>query len=158
MFSNRKGSFKTGKWCSKTGNLVILSQDGPGQRALSRDICSCPCPGTKGQDFFLPRDVPSLGNPSSSFPFSSLGTWIITNLIIWIVLLGSYIHYSCFLAWVCILSESGPTPICPMKKFQTQNGRSALSACIHSKLGTFILKQDEMRFSSNIFKHISAFG
>jgi hypothetical protein len=27
---------------------VILSRDVPGQRSLSRDICSCPCPGTKG--------------------------------------------------------------------------------------------------------------
>ena len=63
----------------------ILSRDVPGQRSLSRDICSWPCPGTKGhrdrQNFFVPgqrdngtscpclsrdvpRDVPSLGNPS----------------------------------------------------------------------------------------------
>ena len=27
---------------------VILSRDVPGQRSLSRDIYSCPCPGTKG--------------------------------------------------------------------------------------------------------------
>ena len=37
---------------------VVLSREVPGQRGLSRDICSCPCPGTKGQ-----RDVPSRGNP-----------------------------------------------------------------------------------------------
>ena len=58
---------------------VILSRDVPGQKSLSRDICSCPCPGTKGhrdKNFFfvtgqrdngtshpgLSRDVPSLGN------------------------------------------------------------------------------------------------
>ena len=43
---------------------------GTGQRSLSRDICSCPCPGTR---IFLSRDkgtkgqwdVPSLGNPKS---------------------------------------------------------------------------------------------
>ena len=28
---------------------VILSRDVPGQRSLSRDFCSCPCPGKKGQ-------------------------------------------------------------------------------------------------------------
>ena len=37
---------------------VILSRDVPGQRSLSRDICSCPCPGTKGHRdkkfFFVP--------------------------------------------------------------------------------------------------------
>ena len=36
---------------------VILSRDVPGQRCLSRDICSCPCPGTKGHRdkiFFVP--------------------------------------------------------------------------------------------------------
>ena len=38
---------------------VILYRDVSGQRCLSRDICSCPCPGTKGQ-----RDVPSRGNPT----------------------------------------------------------------------------------------------
>ena len=36
----------------------ILSQDVPGQRSLSRDICFCPCPGTRGhrdrQNFFVP--------------------------------------------------------------------------------------------------------
>ena len=38
---------------------VILSRDVPGQKSLSRDICSCPCPGTKGQRDklkTLPRD------------------------------------------------------------------------------------------------------
>ena len=34
-----------------------------GKVILSRDICSCPCPGTKGQRD-VPRDVPSLGNPN----------------------------------------------------------------------------------------------
>ena len=47
---------------------VILSRDVPGQRSLSRDFCSCPCPRTKGQwdvpSRIVPRDVPSLGNPS----------------------------------------------------------------------------------------------
>ena len=31
-----------------TFGKVILSRDLPGQRSLSRDICSCPCPWTKG--------------------------------------------------------------------------------------------------------------
>ena len=39
--------------------MFILSRDVPGQRSLSLEFCSCPCPGTKGQ-----RDVPFLGNPS----------------------------------------------------------------------------------------------
>ena len=57
----------------------ILSQDVPGQRSFSRDFCSCPCSGTKGQrdkEIFLARDngsshpgfswdVPFLGNPTS---------------------------------------------------------------------------------------------
>ena len=33
----------------------------PGQKSLSRDFCSCPCPGTKGQrdkEIFLSRDFP----------------------------------------------------------------------------------------------------
>ena len=50
----------------KPGNMVIffeilkfiLSRDDPGQRVLFRDICSCPCPRTKGrrdrQNFFVP--------------------------------------------------------------------------------------------------------
>ena len=38
---------------------MILSRDVPGQKSLSRDNLSFPCPGTKGQ-----RDVPSRGNPS----------------------------------------------------------------------------------------------
>ena len=59
--------------------LVILSRDVPGLSGLSRDICPCPCPGTKGhrdkESVLVPgqrdsgtsrpgmsRDVPSLGN------------------------------------------------------------------------------------------------
>ena len=49
--------------------IVILSLDVLGQRTLSRDFCSCLCPGTKGQDFFCPwimgqQNVTSLGNPT----------------------------------------------------------------------------------------------
>ena len=56
---NRKRMSKN----SKSGHFFeilkfILSRDVPGQRVLSRDICSCPCPGTKGQrdrqNFFVP--------------------------------------------------------------------------------------------------------
>ena len=39
--------------------VVILSLDVPGQRSLSRDFSSCPCPGTKGQgdkDSFFSQD------------------------------------------------------------------------------------------------------
>ena len=36
---------------------ICFFWDVPGQRSLSRDICSCPCPGTKGQE-----GVPSHGN------------------------------------------------------------------------------------------------
>ena len=43
---------------SKSGTWVILSLDVPGQRSLSRNFCTCPCPGTKGQrdrqNFFVP--------------------------------------------------------------------------------------------------------
>ena len=42
----------------------ILSRDVPGQRSLSRDICSCPCPGSKGhrdKNFFLSRDKGTTG-------------------------------------------------------------------------------------------------
>ena len=45
---------------------VILSRDVPGQKSLSRDICSCPCPGTKGhrdKNFFLSRDKGTTGRP-----------------------------------------------------------------------------------------------
>ena len=60
-----------------------MSRDVPGQRSLSRDIYSIPCPGTKGhrdkENVLVPgqrdsgttrpglsRDVPSHGNPSSN--------------------------------------------------------------------------------------------
>ena len=55
-----------------------MSRDVPEQRVLSRDICSCPCPGTKGQrdkEIFLffvlgQRDNgTSHGNPSSNQQF-----------------------------------------------------------------------------------------
>ena len=45
---------------------VILSRDVPGQKSLSRDICSCPCPGTKGhwdKKIFLSRDKGTTGRP-----------------------------------------------------------------------------------------------
>ena len=42
-----------------------MSWDVPGQSILSRDFCSCPCPGIKGQ-----WDVPSLGKPTYSLVLS----------------------------------------------------------------------------------------
>ena len=45
---------------------VILSRDVPGQRSLSRDFYSCPCPGTKGQrdkEIFLSRNKGTMGHP-----------------------------------------------------------------------------------------------
>ena len=56
---------------------VILSRDGTGQRSLSRDICSCPCPGTKGhrdKNFFLSRDKGTTGRPVPVCPGTSRGT------------------------------------------------------------------------------------
>ena len=56
---------------------VILSWDGTGQRSLSRDICSCPCPGTKGhrdKNFFLSRDKGTTGRPVPVCPGTSRGT------------------------------------------------------------------------------------
>ena len=54
--------FKTSLSCFLfIGGKLIVSQDVPGQRSLSRDFRSCPCPGTKKQ-----QEVPSLivrGNP-----------------------------------------------------------------------------------------------
>ena len=50
---------------------VILSRDVPGQKSLSRDICSCPCPGTKGhrdKKFFLSRDKGTTGRPVRDCP------------------------------------------------------------------------------------------
>ena len=50
---------------------LILSRDVPGQRSLSRDICSCPCPGTKGhldKKIFLSRDKGTTGRPVSVCP------------------------------------------------------------------------------------------
>ena len=52
---------------------MILIRDIRGQRSLSRDFCSCPCPRTKGHRdkiFFVPQDVPSLGNASMYLNFS----------------------------------------------------------------------------------------
>ena len=34
---------------------VILSRDVPGQKSLSRDICSCPCPGTSNTTEYAPK-------------------------------------------------------------------------------------------------------
>ena len=51
---------------------VILSRDVPGQRCLSRDICSCPCPGTKGhrdKKIFLSRDKGTTGRPVPWKPY-----------------------------------------------------------------------------------------
>ena len=45
----------------------VPGRDGTGQRSLSRDICSCPCPGTKGhrdKNFFLSRDKGTTGRPA----------------------------------------------------------------------------------------------
>ena len=56
---------------------VILSRDGTGQRSLSRDICSCPCPGTKGhrdENFFLSRDKGTTRRPVLLCPGTSRGT------------------------------------------------------------------------------------
>ena len=47
-------------------------RDVPGQKSLSQDFCSCPCPGTKGhRENFCPvtkgqRDILSLGNPTGN--------------------------------------------------------------------------------------------
>ena len=55
---------------------VILSRDGTGQRSLSRDICSCPCPRTKGhqdKNFFCPgtsRPVETLVLRSDTYGLS----------------------------------------------------------------------------------------
>ena len=51
---------------------VILSRDVPGRRCLSRDICSCPCPGTR--KIFCPGtkgqwDVPSRFVPGRPVPW-----------------------------------------------------------------------------------------
>jgi hypothetical protein len=53
---------------------VILSRDVPGQRGLSRDICSCPCPGTKGhrdKKISLSRDKGTTGRPVPVCPGTS---------------------------------------------------------------------------------------
>ena len=50
----------------------------PGQRSLSRDICSCPCPGTKGQrdkKNFLSRDKGTTGRPVPWKPYFVLNFW-----------------------------------------------------------------------------------
>ena len=90
-----KGRSKTGKGCSKAGKDVlkqeiwslffgifkfILSRDVLGQRSLSRENCSCPCPGTKGHRdkiFFLPQDKGTTGRlvpvcPRTSRPVETL--------------------------------------------------------------------------------------
>ena len=44
-----------------------MSRDGPGQRNLSRDICSRTCPGTTGhrdKNLFLSRDKGTTGRPA----------------------------------------------------------------------------------------------
>ena len=94
---SRKGCSKTGKRCFKGENVVlkqkkdvlkqekdvqkqeicsfILSRDVQGQRSLSRDICSCPCPGTKGhrdKNFLLSRDKGTMGRPVPWKPYFKL--------------------------------------------------------------------------------------
>ena len=57
---------------------VILSRDVPGQKSLSRDICSCPCPGTKGhrdKNFFLSRDKGTTGRPVPVCPAGRPVPW-----------------------------------------------------------------------------------
>ena len=79
-FSNRMTKFSVLEhpfpvFCSF--GKVILSRDGTGQRSLSRDICSCPCPGTKGhrdKNFFLSRDKGTTGRPVPVCPGTSRGT------------------------------------------------------------------------------------
>ena len=87
----------------------ILSRDVPGQRSLSRDICSCPCPGTKGhrdKKIFLSRDKGTTGRPVETLVHSScfvffLTTYLLANKI-WSVtslytplirIINSYLNY-----------------------------------------------------------------
>ena len=59
---------KIKKKCNYLQNRkVILSRDVPGQKSLSRDFCSCPCPGTKGhrdKKISLSRDKGTTGRPA----------------------------------------------------------------------------------------------
>ena len=59
----------------------ILSQDVPGEKSLSRDICSCPCPGTKGhrdKNFFF---VPGQWDNGTSRPVDTLVPTIFKKLV-----------------------------------------------------------------------------
>ena len=61
-------------WSFFKKNLIYFV---PGQRSLSRDICSCPCPGTKGhrdKKIFLSRDKGTTGRPVPVCPGTSRGT------------------------------------------------------------------------------------
>ena len=54
---------------------VILSRDVSVQRSLSRDFCSCPCPGTEGRwdkEIFLFPDKGTTGRPVPDCPGTSL--------------------------------------------------------------------------------------
>ena len=51
---------------------MILSRDVPGQRSLSRDIYSCPCPGTKGHRDKENVLVPGQRDSGTSRPVESL--------------------------------------------------------------------------------------
>ena len=45
---------------------MILSRNVLGKKSLSRDVCSCPCPGTKGHGtriFFLSRNKGTMSRP-----------------------------------------------------------------------------------------------
>ena len=76
-FTTSFSCFRTSFFCFTTSfscflcsfGKVILSRDVPGQRSLSLDICSCPCPGTKGQ-----RDA-----PSRFVPWDPLETLVLIN-------------------------------------------------------------------------------
>ena len=64
----------------------MLSREGPGKRSLSRDICSCPCPGTTGlrdKIFFLSRDKGTTGRPVPVCPGTSRGTSRPLETLIW---------------------------------------------------------------------------
>ena len=51
---------------------VILSRDVPGQTSLSRDIYSCPCPGTKGHRDKENVLVPGQRDSGTSRPVETL--------------------------------------------------------------------------------------
>ena len=50
----------------------FVPRDVPGQRVLSRDICSCPCPGTKGQRDKKKKFVPGQRDNGTSRPVETL--------------------------------------------------------------------------------------